>query len=332
MRQWLERHQIALYLLALIGGAALGLSAPGLAGPAEVAVTPVLGALLYVTFLEVPLTRLKDSLRDVPFLLTIAAVNFLLVPIVVFALSRFVADEPALLVGVLFVLLAPCIDYVIVFTGLAGGAHERLLAATPLLMLGQMLLLPGYLRLFLGDGLRIDPGPFLEAFLLLILLPLVLAGLTQALAPARFRETVSAAMVPLMMLTLFTVLVSQIHGVSQHLGQLLRVVPIYVAFAAVMVPVGLLAARLARLDAPGARAVVFSGVTRNSLVILPLVLALPAGFELSPLVVVTQTLVELLIMVLFIRLIPRLVPRPSPTGGRAGAPRGANTSPPSPSD
>lgn len=34
-----------------------------------------------------------------------------------------------LLLGVLLVLLTPCIDYLIVFTGLAGGARARLLAA-----------------------------------------------------------------------------------------------------------------------------------------------------------------------------------------------------------
>ncbi|GAA1677918.1 hypothetical protein GCM10010977_29450 [Citricoccus zhacaiensis] len=56
----------------------------------------------------------------------------------------------------------------------------------------------------------------------------------------------------------------------------------------------------------------FSGATRNSLVVLPLVLALPAAYDLAPLVVVTQTLVELIIMVLFVRLIPRLIPARGP--------------------
>ncbi len=37
-------------------------------------------------------------------------------------LSRFVAHDDALLVGVLLVLLTPCVGYVIVFTALAGGA------------------------------------------------------------------------------------------------------------------------------------------------------------------------------------------------------------------
>ncbi|WP_268825805.1 hypothetical protein [Brevibacterium sp. UCMA 11752] len=39
----------------------------------------------------------------------------------------------------------------------------------------------------------------------------------------------------------------------------------------------------------------------------PLGLALHAAFDLAPLVVVTQTLVELVAMVVFVRLVPRLV-------------------------
>lgn len=313
--EWMERHQVALYLGTMLVGVVIGLSAPGLADPAETAINPVLGLLLYATFLGVPFAQMRKAVADWRFLLTVAAVNFLVVPVVVFVLSRFIAHDQVLLVGVLFVLLTPCIDYVIVFTGLAGGAQDRLLAAAPILMLGQMVLLPVYLWLFVGGEFveAIDLGPFVEAFLLLIVVPLIAAGLTQ-FAASRTRaggilqEVVGSAMVPLMMLTLATVVVSQIHGVSQRLGALLQVIPIYVVFAAVMLGVGMFAGRIAQLDVPGQRAVVFAGVTRNSLVILPLVLALPPAFDLAPLVVVTQTMVELIIMVIFIRLVPRLIP------------------------
>ena len=52
-----------------------------------------------------------------------------------------------------------------------------------------------------------------------------------------------------------------------------------------------------------------SGTTRNSLVVLPLVLALPAGYDIASLVVVTQTLTELVILVLLVRVLPRLAQR-----------------------
>lgn len=312
---WHERRQVPLYLAALAIGAAVGLLVPALAHPAELAIQPVLALLLYATFLGVPFARIGAAVRDLRFLAAALGVNVLIVPLVVWALSRVVAHDPALLVGVLFVLLTPCIDYVIVFAGLAGGDRERLLAASPVLMVAQMLLLPPLLWLFAGGELArsIEPGPFLEAFALLVVAPLLAAGLTQ-LAAARTRigaqleAGVSASMVPLMMATLAVVVASQIAGVAGRIGTLLLVLPVLVLFVVVMVPIGMVAGRAAGLDVPGRRAVVFSGVTRNSLVVLPLVLALPAAYDLAPLVVVTQTLVELLAMLVLVRLVPRLLP------------------------
>ncbi|SJM71037.1 arsenic resistance protein [Gulosibacter sp. 10] len=312
--RWMERHQVALYLLALLVGGLAGALLPGLAAPAGFAVTPVLGLLLYATFLGVPFAEIRGAFRDRRFLGAVLLVNFAAAPLVVWPLSRIVAHEQALLVGVLFVLLTPCVDYVIVFTGLAGGASALLLAAAPLLMLAQMLLLPVYLWLFLGPGFvaAVDLAPFAEAFAALILLPLLAAWLTQlaarrSRAGRALRSAGLGAMVPLMMLTLAAVVASQIGGVGRQLGSLLLAVPVYLLFAAAMTAIGAGVARWTRLDAPAARATVFSGVTRNSLVVLPLVLALPSAFDLAPLAVVTQTLVELLIMVLFVRLVPRLI-------------------------
>jgi len=313
--EWMERHQVALYIAGLSLGAVVGMAWPEVAHPAELAIHPVLALLLYATFLGIPFGRIAHAFRDWRFLSTILVVNFVLVPAVVWLLSRIVAHDQVLLVGVLFVLLTPCIDYVIVFAGLAGGDEQKLLAAAPLLMLAQMLLLPLYLWLFVGAEFveSVEFGPFVEAFVLIVALPLVAAALTQ-LAAARWRigrgieRVVMGTMVPLMVATLAVVVASQVASVSAQLGSLLLAVPVYVLFAAVMVPVGMLAGRVAGLDVPGRRAIVFSGATRNSLVVLPLVLALPPVFGLAPLVVVTQTLVELVAMVVFVRLVPRLLP------------------------
>ena len=124
-----------------------------------------------------------------------------------------------LLLGVLLVLLTPCIDYVIVFTGLAGGARAKLLAAAPLLMLLQLALLPLYLFAFAGREFVgvIDVAPFAEAFLLLIVVPLAAAAAVQALARRHgsgraIEGAMAGAMVPLMMITLATVIGSQAAG------------------------------------------------------------------------------------------------------------------------
>jgi len=311
--RWWDRYQVTLYLLAIAVGGVVGLATPGLAPTLEHSIEPVLMLLLFATFLGVPLIEVGRAFRDVRFLGAVLAVNFIVMPVITWALSRFVADNRGLLLGVLFVLLTPCIDYVIVFTGIAGGAREKLLAAAPLLMLVQILLLPVFLLLFAGGDVLdvIDIGPFVEAFLLLIVLPLTAAALVQALARRHrigkvIERVMAGAMVPLMMATLAVVIGSQIAAVGSEVAALARVVPIYVAFVVIAVLIGKFAGRVSGLDIPGTRAVMFSAATRNSLVVLPLALALPAELGIAPLAVVTQTLVELIAMVILVRLIPRI--------------------------
>lgn len=301
----LERHQVALYLAAIAAGLALGVLAPAAARPLEIAVEPAIAALLLVTFHGIPLTRLGAALRDRRFLLALLAVNFLVVPAIVWALTRPLTHSPELLIGALLVLLAPCIDYVIVFTALAGGAHERLLAATPLLMLAQLLALPVLVPLLSGGEAlgMIEPGPFVRAFVLLIFLPLLAAALLQRLAP---RLDLSSAMVPLMVLVLATVVASQTPRVLGAGTALLALVPIYAAFLVLATAAGILVSRLSRHGVAVSRALTFSAATRNSLVVLPLALAMPSA--LVPAAVVLQTLVELVGMVVLVRVLARLLP------------------------
>ena len=303
--QLLERRQVPLYLAAIAAGVLLGAAAPGTAPALELAVEPAIAALLLVTFHAIPLTRLGAALAGPRFLLALLAVNLLVVPVIVWALTRPLAGSPDLLLGALLVLLAPCIDYVVVFTALARGAHEKLLAATPLLMLGQILALPVLVPLLGGAAAAaIDPAPFVRALVLLVLLPLLAAALLQRLVP---RLDLAPAMVPLMILVLLAVTASQTPRVLGAGGALLALVPVYAAFLVLAAAAGLLIARLLRLDAPTATAVAFSGATRNSLVVLPLALAMPA--PLAPAAVVAQTLVELIGMVVLVRVLPRLLSR-----------------------
>ncbi|MFE7962693.1 arsenic resistance protein [Streptomyces cellulosae] len=311
----MEHQQVAIYLAALAAGGLLGWTAPGLGPGLEHAINHVLGALLFVTFLQVPAAELVRSLRDGRFLSAAVLVNFVVVPLVVAAMFTFLPADQAIRLGVLLVLLCPCVDYVIVFSGLAGGSSRRLLAATPVLLVAQMLLLPGFLYLFMGSELAdiVEVGPFVEAFVVLIVIPLALAWALQAWAARRpAGQKVSAAatttMVPLMAATLLVAVASQVPKLGDSLADVAAVVPFYAAFLVVMAFAGKAVARLFRLDASAGRAIVFTGATRNSLVVLPLALALPDSLAVAAVVVVTQTLVEVLGMVAYVRLVPRLMP------------------------
>ncbi|RDZ39628.1 arsenic resistance protein [Haloferax sp. Atlit-16N] len=310
-KQWIQHNQVGVYAVAVLIAIGVGLGLPGTSSILEPLINPVLAVLLYVTFLEIPFVRIRRAFRNSRFMAAALGMNFVVVPVVVFGLTRFLPQKPVLLVGAFMVLLTPCIDYVITFTDLAGGDAEQITAATPALMLVQLLLLPLYLWLFMGQQVAefIEAGPFIEAFVVIIALPLALAWATELWADRSDRgeawqDTMGWLPVPMMGVTLFVVIASQLPRVQDSIGQIAAVVPVYVAFLVIMPLLGRLAAGLLGMDVGESRALVFTSVTRNSLVILPLALALPSGYALAPAVVVTQTLVELTGMVILTRVVP----------------------------
>lgn len=312
LRDALERHQVAIYFGAVAAAAAGALAAPAL-GALAPAINPALAVMLFATFLQVPLTELGRSLRQARFMLALLGANFVAIPILVAALTPLLPADPLLRLGVLIVLLAPCIDYVVTFAHLGRADARALLAATPLLLGAQMLLLPVYLGLILGEAGRglIRIEPFVHAFVWLIAVPLLLAGLVQAWAR---RSTTGAGVsarlgllpVPATALVLFVVVASVVPQFDAARASAAGALPIYVAFAAVAPFVGFAVGRLFRLPAAGSRAIAFSAATRNSLVVLPLGLAVPGAVPVLPAVIVTQTLVELLSELVYVRLMPGL--------------------------
>lgn len=314
-RDTLEHNQVPVYFAAVLLAAAFGLLAPSLAHGLGALVTPAIAVLMYAMFLQIPFLDLRQSLGHKRFLAALLLANFVLVPLLVWGLTRGLVERPALQVGALLVLLTPCIDYVVVFTHIGKGDSRLMLAATPLLLLLQLVLLPVYLGFMLGAqaDVVVQAGPFVEAFLLLIVVPMILAVITTSLArrssPVNAWSNAWAWLpAPAMALVLFVVIASQITSVVRDINLLLPVLPVYIGFLLLAPLMGALAARLFALPAVTARAVTFSASTRNSLVVLPLALALPEDVRgVAATVVILQTLVELVGELVYVRLIPKWV-------------------------
>lgn len=315
IREQLENQQIWFYAAALFIGAFLGLASPATGSFLNILISPILAILLYGMFAQIPFLHLRESISNRRFISALLIANFIVVPTVVWLLTQLFPQPLPILIGIYLVLLTPCIDYVIVFTKLGRGNEKQMLAATPILFVVQMLLLPFYLWLFIGaDAAKIvKVGPFVEAFLYLIVLPLLLALITQLWAKRQSRgnsllDATAWLPVPFMVLVLIVVVASQIGKVHKDFYVIVHVLPIYVLFLIVMPVFSRLIARLFRLDVGSGRALIFSSGTRNSLVVLPLALALPdAWATIAAAVIVTQTIVELVGELIYIRLIPSLI-------------------------
>lgn len=312
IRERLENNQVIIYFAAVIVAAVAALMTSSVS-VLESAINPALALMLFVTFLQVPLADLGRAFTRVRFLAALLATNFIVIPLLVAFLIQFLPADPMIRLGVLFVLLTPCIDYVVTFSHLGRADARLLLAATPALLITQMLLLPAYLNMFLGDAAAnlVQIGPFVHAFIWLIAIPLILAAMVQLWAAkttigGRISTALGLLPVPATALVLFIVIAALVPQLEAAIGAALIVIPVYVAFAVIAPLIGWAIARLFKLEAPAGRAVAFSASTRNSLVVLPLALAVPGAIPILPAIIVTQTMVELVSELIYIRLIPKL--------------------------
>jgi len=314
-REQLEKNQVWLYALALIIAAGFGLLWPEASGNLDRMISFILAVLMYGMFTQIPFFRLKEALTNRKFIYALLLMNYVAVPILVWGLTRFLPTDSALLLGVFLVLLTPCIDYVIVFTHLGCGNEKLILVSTPILFVTQMLLLPIYLWLFMGKQAAeiVHVGPFVEAFLGLIVVPLVLALLTQWWSRRqtygeRFLNATAWLPVPFMAITLFFVVASQISKLYTSFDFISQVIPVYVAYMVITPIIARLVSRIFRLDTGSGRALIFSAGTRNSLVVLPFAFALPDPLNgVVSAVIVTQTIVELIGELVYIRLVPNVL-------------------------
>jgi arsenite transporter len=312
IREALEKRQIGIYFGTVVIGVLVALLVP-VATALEAGVNPALALMLFVTFLQVPLADLRRVFAHVRFLAALLVGNFIMVPLLVAIFVQFLPPDPMVRLGVLLVLLTPCIDYVVTFSHLGRADARLMLAATPALLILQTLLLPFYLGLFLGGNAvsLVQFEPFVHAFVWLIAIPLVLAALVQRWSAwSKSGERLSTAFgvlpVPATTIVLFVVIASVVPQLGAATNAALRVVPIYIAFAIVAPLIGWNIGRLFRLDTPAGRSVAFSVGTRNSLVVLPLAFAIPGAVPVLPAIIVTQTLVELVSELIYVRLIPKL--------------------------
>jgi ACR3 family arsenite transporter len=320
-REKLEQRQIWIYAVALIVGGLLGTAGAGIGPALHLAISPLLAVLLYSMFAQIPFLQLRESLSNMKFIGALLIMNFIVAPAVVGLLVQCFPQSSPILAGVLLVLLTPCIDYVIVFTQLGRGNAGLMLAATPILFVAQMVLLPLYLWLFLGADAAtiVKAGPFAEAFVFLIVLPLAAALATQLWAGSRQSgKAVLAATawlpVPFMALVLIAVVASQIGKIMDDYAIIIKVIPLYLLFHLAMPAIARAVGSWFRLDAGAGRALIFSASTRNSLVVLPLALALPDEWAtMAAAVIVTQTIIELVAELVYIQAVPKLIWRDQPS-------------------
>lgn len=144
--------------------------------------------MMYPAMTNVRLGELSRAFKSPKQLLLVILFNFALAPFLMWALAQlFLQNEPELHTGLVLYGLAPCIAMVIIFTFLAGGNVALALVLVAFNSILQMLLIPLYARLLIGN-VQFDVLLVGESVVLYLGLPLLLGSLTRRIGVARMGE------------------------------------------------------------------------------------------------------------------------------------------------
>lgn len=177
----IEKLYTIIILLSVIIGLASG-QFDAIRNNAEFFIVPLLVGMLYITFLQIPVENVKNSFKNVRFTYTSVIINFIWTPILAWILAIiFLADTPALWIGFIMLMVTPCTDWYLIFTGIARGNVALSTTILPLNLILQILLLPFYLLIFGGTTGFVKLSFIVESVFIVLLTPLLLALITKAI-------------------------------------------------------------------------------------------------------------------------------------------------------
>lgn len=140
----------------------------------EYIIMPALMIMLFLVFVQIPLKDITKSFRNFKFTLTAVIINFIWTPILVFVLGKlFLGNNSDLLIGFIMLMVTPCTDWYLIFTGIAKGNVALGASILPLNFVLQLVLLPVYVFIIGGSSVQIDIGNLTQGVLISLLIPLL---------------------------------------------------------------------------------------------------------------------------------------------------------------
>lgn len=174
--KWIEKAQPLIILAAVGMGLALG-QVPVVGGAASSWILPLLMLMLAGVFLQIPMRDFGGAFRFRGVAAASLAINFVWTPLFAWGLGwLLLGEQSALWVGFLMLMVTPCTDWYLVFTGLSRGNLPLSAALLPVNLVLQLLLLPLYLLVLAGAVFPLHWGLLLESIGLVLVLPFLAAN------------------------------------------------------------------------------------------------------------------------------------------------------------
>ncbi len=294
-----------------IGAGSFELSVPNLI---SLGVPIGLFAMMYPAMTNVRLGEVAAAFRSPRQLAVVLVFNYLVAPFLMFGLASLFVPDPELRTGLILYGLAPCIAMVIIFTFLAKGNTPMALVFVALNSVAQMLLIPVYAGLLIGN-VSFDVWIVAESVVLYLGLPLVLGVATRLLVVRRRGEAGMDAPKPILngvsiLGLLFTLIVMfALKGdlILERPGIVVEMaIPMTLFFAAMFFTVFLVGWRL-RFRYEDAVAVAFNATGRDFEIAIAI--AITAFSPTVALATVVGPLIEVPVMLFFVWSATRLAPR-----------------------
>lgn len=145
---------------------------------AENFVTPFLFVMLFGAFLNIPLNDYRTAFANIKFSITTVLINFVWTPILVWLLGNlFLSSSAILQIGFIMLMVTPCTDWYLIFTGAVKGNVPLSASVLPVNLILQVILLPLYLLIFGGSSGTVNMQEVLISITVMLLLPFTLAQL-----------------------------------------------------------------------------------------------------------------------------------------------------------
>ncbi|MBA0126950.1 arsenic resistance protein [Haloechinothrix sp. YIM 98757] len=309
MSLW-ERLQSVLVAASAVAGTLAGLALP-IGGAAGHVVLPALLLMLTGVFVQVDAASLGEARRAHRVVAASLVLNFVWTPLLAWVLGVvLLGGSPDLRIGLLLLLVTPCTDWYLVFTGLARGHMGVAAALLPINLVLQLMLLPLYVMLLGGPVTSIALGTIVQAVLLVLLVPLAAAVLLRWASSrwAGWRERVlfpaaSGSAVPLLLIAVFAMFAWQARTVVEHALAVVTLLGPLTIFFVVMPAVATVTGRALRLPRAQRVTLTMSTVARNSPIALALAVAAFPGRPLIAVSLAVAPLIELPVLALISQLV-----------------------------
>ncbi len=307
----LEKSQPIVLIIATVLGLGVGFVFPSIGSISSGIVYVMLIGLMFGIALGTPLKSVARSFKNLRFFAVALGLNFVMVPVIGFALALVFLDaNPLIFVGFILYVVNPCTDWFLVFTNMAKGDVPMGLALLPINLVLQILLIPVYLWMFAGTVVPFQLTSLVETIVVFIILPFLLAYITNRLMihtkgeewkDQRLSSLPMAVQTLTLAAVVFFMFASQTEVITSNFGPILAVLIPVMLFFLLTYLIAQVVSRKLRIRYGECALLTCTTIARNS----PLALAIAFGlFPDQPLIyvaIIIGVLVELPVLVVIVR-------------------------------